>query len=145
MDLQKFVDQVSVPCAVLSVERTEKGFCKEVRIVCANQTYKQVMGAGYYDNMLYQELVPRDSKFEDFCFRAAFLNQRMHAYVPTRALGGWTDQQMIPLERESENLGYCQFLFEFTKSAEPDRSVHGKRLRDHQGLYYPYGNRRFYG
>lgn len=120
MDHQAFVDGCSSACAVLSVERLADGTCGPIRIVCANEPYKQVMGPAFYDGMLYSDLVPRDSKFEDFCFRAAFMNQRMHAYVQTKAFDTWTDQIMIPLEPQTGDVGYCQFLFEFTKTAEPD-------------------------
>lgn len=112
---------MSVPCAVLSVERDEDGGCGEIRIVCSNQSYKEAMGPAYYDNMIYSELVPKDPKFEDFCFRAAFKKQRMHAYVEVKALDGWIDQIMIPMEPASEGLGYCQFLFEYTENAEAGR------------------------
>ena len=71
MDYQPFVNSVAVPCCVLSVQKTAAGACGEVRIVCANQSYRDVMGPAYYDNMPYYELVPKDDKFEDYCFRAA--------------------------------------------------------------------------
>ena len=121
MDFQAFVDTCSVPCAVLSVVKTPEGHCGPIHIVCANQTYKDTMGPAYYDGMAYEELVPKDVKFEDFCFRAAHMNQRMHAYVETVALHCWTDQVMIPLQPQSGNVGYCQFLFEFTETAEAER------------------------
>ena len=121
MNHQEFVNCISVPCAVLSVERTADGSCGEIHIVCSNQSYKEAMGPAYYDNMIYSELVPKDPKFEDFCFRAAFRKERMHAYVEVKALSGWIDQIMIPMEPASERLGYCQFLFEYTEGAEADR------------------------
>lgn len=120
MDFQAFVDCCSVSCAILSVEKTVDGQCGEIRIVCSNQSYKDIMGPAYYDNMPYEELVPKDPKFEDFCFRAAHMNQRMHAYVETRALNCWTDQVMIPLEPQNGSIGYCQFVFEFTTTVDPD-------------------------
>ena len=120
MDYQSFVDCCSVPCCVLSVERLADGSCGAIRIVCANESYRQVM-TGFYEGMIYSELVPEDPKFEDFCYRAAILNQRVHAYVETKGLGGWTDQVLTPLVSDREDLGYCQFIFEFTKTAEPDR------------------------
>lgn len=121
MDHQTFVDHVAMPCCVMSVEKTDAGTCGEIRIVAANQAYRRIMGPAYYDGMPYYELVPKDNKFEDFCFRAAILKQRMHAYVETKALNTWTDQTLIPLDSESETLGYCQFIFEFTAAAEADR------------------------
>ncbi|MBQ7485903.1 MAG: sensor domain-containing diguanylate cyclase [Clostridia bacterium] len=121
MDFQAFVNSVAVPCAVLSVEKKPGGDWGEIRIVTANEPYRQTMGPRYYDNMIYSELVPKDLKFEDYCYRAAVLGRRMHAYVETRALNCWTDQQMIPLESDREDIGYCQYLFEFTQNAEADR------------------------
>jgi len=121
MDFQRFVNSVDMPCCVMSVQKTAEGGCGEIRIIAANAVYKQIMGPGYYDNMLYSELVPQDNKFEDYCFRAAIGKQRMHAYVETKALGTWTDQTIIPLASDREDLGYCQFIFEFTQQAESDR------------------------
>lgn len=121
MDYQPFVNSVAVPCCVLSVQKTAAGACGEVRIVCANQSYRDVMGPAYYDNMPYYELVPQDDKFEDYCFRAAIGKKRMHAYVRTVAFDCWTDQTMIPLASDREDLGYCQFIFEFTRIAEAER------------------------
>lgn len=121
MDLQGIVNCCSVPSSILSVEKTPDGFCGAIHIVCANDQYREAMGSGYYDGMPYEELVPKDLKFEEFCFRAAHKNQRMHAYVETKALGCWTDQVMIPLHPQGPEIGYCQFLFEFTETAEPER------------------------
>ena len=121
MEFQQFADSVGMPCCVLSVEQTSDGGCGQIRIVCANAAYKEIMGPNYYDDMPYEELVPQDNKFEDFCYRAAILGQRMHAYVETQALGTWTDQTLIPLRSPRQGIGYCQFVFEFTRTAEPER------------------------
>ena len=121
MDLQGIVNCCSVPSCILSVEKTPEGLCGAIHIVCANDQYREAMGSGYYDGMPYEELVPKDLKFEDFCFRAAHKNQRMHAYVETKALGCWTDQVLIPLHPQGPEIGYCQFLFELTETAEPER------------------------
>ncbi|MCR5826617.1 MAG: GGDEF domain-containing protein [Oscillospiraceae bacterium] len=121
MDYQAFTDRVAMPCCVLAVEQTSEGTCGRIRILCANAAYKATMGPQYYDNMPYEELVPQDNKFEDFCFRAAVLGQRMHAYVETKAMGTWTDQTLIPLASDTPGVGYCQFIFEFTQHAEAER------------------------
>ena len=114
---QKFADMCRSACAVLSVEKTDDGY-GEIRIICANAPYKETMGPAYHDGMPYYELVPKDLKFEDFCYRSAILGQRLHTYVETPALGCWTDQQYTPLASDEEGVGYCQFMFAFT--AEPD-------------------------
>ncbi len=121
MDFQSFVDTVDMPCCVMSVRKAQEDTCGEIRIIAANRRYRETMGPAYYDGMLYTELVPQDNKFEDYCYRAAILRQRMHAYVETKALGCWTDQTLIPLASNREDMGYCQFIFEFTRQAEADR------------------------
>ena len=77
MDYQKFVDQVAMPCCVIAVDRAGDGGYGDIRIIAANAPYRSVMGPGYYDGMLYSELVPQDNKFEDYCYRAAILKQSM--------------------------------------------------------------------
>ena len=126
MDFQAFVDTVDANCAVLSVQKMPDGTYGEIRILCANQRYKDGMGPAYYDNMMYYELVPKDLKFEDFCYRSALLGQRMHAYVEVKAMNGWIDQLYIPLEGNDE-LGYCQFIYEFTQAAEFSRQANVSR------------------
>ena len=121
MDYKYFVDCVKMPCCVMSVDKLPDGGCGDIRIVCANKSYKEMMGPAYYDNMIYYELVPKDNKFEDFVFRAAVQGQRMHAYVETKALEAWTDQTLIPLQSDDPGKGYCQFIFEFTKTPEAQR------------------------
>lgn len=121
MEYQSFVDTFAIPCAVLKVEKLPEGICGRIWIHRTNQSYKDFMGPSVYDDMPYEELVPKDVKFENYCFQAAHFGQRMHAYVETVALDGWVDQQMLPLQKESETVGYCLFLFEKTKQAEDDR------------------------
>ncbi len=120
MDHQEFVDSVGMPCCVIAVEKKGDTY-GDIRIQCANDSYKEIMGPAYRDNMLYYELVPQDNKFEDYCYRAAVLKQRMHAYVETKALRCWTDQTLIPLESDRDDIGYCEYIFEFTWEAEVDR------------------------
>ena len=79
MEFQAFVNTVDMPCCVLSVEKAGEESWGEIRIVVANRAYRDTMGPAYHDNMIYSELVPQDNKFEDYCYRAAVLKQRMHA------------------------------------------------------------------
>lgn len=121
MMFQMLVDNIGKPAAVLSVEKKKGGGYGEIRIVRANSSYRETMGSGYRDDMLYHELVPRDVKFEDYCYHAAILGQKMHSYVETKALNAWTDFEILPLNSGSDTHGYCIFLFEFTKGPEADR------------------------
>ena len=122
MDFQGFVNTFAMPCAVLSIERLSSRHYGKIRIVRANDIYKDSMGiARYHDDMLYSDLVPKDTKFEDFCYRSAILKQRLHAYVPTKGLNCWSDITFIPLSCEDSGLNYCAFFYESTRKAETDR------------------------
>lgn len=117
MDFQSFVDCMNRPCAVMSVDKQDRG----VRIVCANQYFKDISPteAKYYDGMYYSDHMPRNPKFEDFCYRAAILDEAGHVYAeyPT----GWLDQIAIPMRSDSEEYGLCLFTFELTEDAEVRR------------------------
>ena len=121
MDYQILTDMFSIPCCVMSVEKNTDGNCKEMRIVVSNKQYKETMGPKVHDGMLYNELVPKDNKFEDFCFRCVFERKHMHAYVEAKAMDCWVDEQVLPLDGGDENKGYCFYFFEMTKTAEIDR------------------------
>ena len=121
VDFQSFVDKCAMSCSVVSVEKTADGRCGEIRIVCANKKYRDEMGPAFHDNMLYQELVPQESTFENFCFRCAIMGQRVHGYLYTEAHGAWTDMTLLPLVREPGGLGYCLFMIEVTESQDAER------------------------
>ena len=123
MDFQKLVDSCGMAAAVLSVVDTKDGHYGDIRIVKANEKYKQIMGPKYHDNMIYSEIVPKEPNFEDFCFRCAVHKQHLHAYVDTKSMGVWTDGTYIPLSSEVDYDNICHFLFffEFTKAPESER------------------------
>ena len=122
MDFQDFVDAFSGSCFVVSVQKTANGRCGEVRIVTANKTYKQNLGDTlFHDNILYTELIPKDPKFEDFCYRSAILHQKMHAYVELHTMDCWVDNTYIPLVSDSESLGYCAVLLEVTPKVDAEK------------------------
>ena len=120
MDFQNIVDSYGMAAAILSVEKTEDGHAGEIRIVCANAPYKQIMGNGYYDNMIYSELIPKEPNFEDFCYRSAVLKQHLHAYVDTKSMGVWTDSTYIPLSADVDKGNLCYFIFFFEFTQNPD-------------------------
>ena len=114
MDYQSIVDQFNRPCAIVSVDKRDRG----VRIVCANQLFKDVSptNAEYYDGMYYYDHMPRNPKFEDFCYHAAVLEEAGHVYAeyPT----GWLDQMAIPMASRDKTTALCLFTFVLTESAE---------------------------
>lgn len=123
MIFQNLVDAQGMAAAVISVEKTKDGHYGDIRVVCANDMYKQIMGTGYHDGIIYSELVPKEPNFEDFCYRCAVLKQHIHAYVDTKAMGVWTDGTYIPLSPslDKDNLCHFLFFFEFTTGPESEK------------------------
>ncbi len=124
MDFQALVNASGMAAAVLSVEKTNDfRDYGDIRIVCANESYKKIMGPAYRDNMIYSELLPKEPNFEDFCYRCAVKKLHLHAYVDTKSMGLWTDGTYIPLSADvdTENLSYFLFFFEFTHAPESER------------------------
>lgn len=118
---QDIVDLQVKPCAVLSVEKGPDSTPGVIRIVRSNRAYKETMGSKYYDNMPYYELVPKVVRFESSCYRAAIEGQQIHNYTQTKVNGLWTDQQLIPLFSDREDLGYCLFILEISKAIDRER------------------------
>ena len=122
MDFQGFVNTFSSSCAVLSVEKGIKGHSGKIRIVKANDFYKETMGvARYHDGMIYSDLVPQNLNFEDFCYRCVFEKKKLHSYIETRYLRCWSEITLLPLEGGDDSLGYCAFFIDFTNTMDPQR------------------------
>ena len=120
MNFKKMIDTISTAACIISVEKLENDTYGDIRIVEANPSYI-TQTPGFIPGILYSDLVPKDMKFEDYCYRAAVKKQRMHAYVETKAFNAWVDQSLIPLVSEDEGIGYCLFVMELTEKADPIR------------------------
>ena len=116
MDYQRLVDQIDRPCAIVSVDRKDQ---TSVRIVCSNRPYKEVMPPPHRDGMLYSEHMPRNPRFEDFCYHSAVLGEAGHVYMESPR--GWINQQALPIRTDDAERGYCLTSFELTENASSQR------------------------
>ncbi|MCR5724339.1 MAG: GGDEF domain-containing protein [Treponema sp.] len=123
MDFQSIVDSYAMAAAVYSVEKTGDGHWGAIRIVKANKLYQDTMLESYHENMRYDEVIPRERNFEEYCYRCAVLKQHLHAYVDTKSMGVWCDGTYIPLsaDYDTDKLSYFVFYLEFTKAPEAER------------------------
>ena len=126
MDFQSIANSCGKPAAIIGVERTDDGLYGEIRLICANEAYKKIMGPNYHDNMIYSDLSGKELNFEDFCFRCAVKKDHLHTYVESKSLGVWTDGNYVPLapELDDEKYSYLMFFFEFTKQPDVERLSH---------------------
>ncbi|WP_026660846.1 sensor domain-containing diguanylate cyclase [Butyrivibrio sp. AC2005] len=121
MDFSAVVNSINSIACILSVEKLPNGDIGELRIVAANDNYRNSLPPIYYDGMLYTELFPMDRKFEHFVATAALKHKQIHTYIEAKVINKWMDQLYIPLTSDREDIGYCIFLYELTDSMDPDR------------------------
>ena len=117
MDYQELVDQVKQPCAVLSVRLADGGGA-EIRVMSRNKAMASILGESFHPGMPYSEEGKRNLRFEEFCCRAVKRGQSIHDYTYIYQIDGWGEILLIPLHRESDTLGYCQFVLEPTKASD---------------------------
>ncbi|WP_026651893.1 GGDEF domain-containing protein [Butyrivibrio proteoclasticus] len=117
-NLKSFVNMCESPCAVLSVKKNPDGSCGEIIMVATNEKFS--MTGEDVEGKPYTEKIPKDPKFEDICFKAAWLGERYIGYVDTtRTYGFWTENITLPLCKDEENnIGYCQFSYSLSKEMD---------------------------
>lgn len=110
-ELQKFINYIAVPACILSVSK-EYHNKNSIVIECANSRYKEIMGSTFYDGMLYNELVKRDNRFEEYCLKSVIDKERRQAYAH---IGGqiWVDWSILPLDVIDEVYSYCLFTIKY--------------------------------
>jgi diguanylate cyclase (GGDEF)-like protein len=126
-DLKKVVNAQNLSCAIMSVEKNADGTCGDIRYFAVNKPfldsnysiYKKSSGLDIkredftMDGELYTKFIPKEPKFEDVCFRAAWNGEHSHHYVDTtRMYGLWTESFFLPLLPDEENnIGYVQLFY----------------------------------
>ncbi len=112
------VNMCQMPCAVFSVEKKDDGTCGDITMVATNDFFS--MTGESVEGKPYTEKLPKDPKFEDIVFNAAFKGEHYCSYIDTtRIYGYWTENIIIPLKcDENSNVGYCQFMYNLTRDMD---------------------------
>jgi GGDEF domain-containing protein len=115
---KQMVNLCNMPSAVFSVEKKADGTCGEIIMVATNEAFS--MTGEDVEGKPYTFKIPKDPKFEEIWFEAAWENKHYHAYVDTtRLYGYWTEDIIIPLAHdEDSNIGYCQFMYNLTQQMD---------------------------
>ncbi len=126
-----------LPCTILSVEKNPDGTCGDVRFFAVNELFKK----SYYELFLeshrdasisfedYDEVIegkhytahlPKEPKFEEICFRAAWKNEMIHTYVDTTKMYGfWTEDIVVPIICDHDDkVAYCQFMYTLNREMD---------------------------
>ena len=116
--LKNIVNMCNMPSAILSVEKNEDGSCGTILMAATNEKFS--MTGENVEGKSYDLKIPKDPKFEDVLFKAAWNNEHYHAYVDTtRLYGYWTEDIVIPINNNGDpNIGYCQFIYNLSKEMD---------------------------
>ena len=116
--LKTIVNMCNMPSAILAVEKNTDGTCGKILMAATNDKFS--MTGEDVEGQPYDLKIPRDPKFEEILFKAAWNNEHYHAYVDTtRLYGYWTEDIVIPINNNGDSkIGYCQFIYNLSKEMD---------------------------
>ncbi len=114
---KSIVEMCNMPSCIFSVEKKDDGTCGKIIMLATNKIFS--MTGEDVEGLPYDAKLPKDPKFEDIVFKAAWHNEHYHAYIDTtRLYGYWTEDIIIPLKSDDEKIHYCQFIYNLTKEMD---------------------------
>lgn len=125
MNFDKLINSYKSKACIITVERYADGTYGNIRIAAGNKAHcddmLNVMHRPFIPDSPYEEYLPKNKNFEDFCFRCAFDGQPLHTYVSLPQMGMWLNMFLLPLESDSENIGYCLYSYDVTMHDDSEK------------------------
>ena len=122
MNFEQILSAYKTKACILSVEDYGGGRYGNIRIAAGNKAHcdemLRVMRRPFIPDSPYEQYLPQNSNFEDFCYRSAVLGQPMHSYVPLPQMGLWLNMFLLPLQSDREGTGYCVYIYDVTPEAD---------------------------
>ncbi len=127
MDFEQIVSGHKSRTCVLAVEHYPDGSYGNIRIVAANKALRadaeQIFHRHFVPNSPYYYYLPQDKNFEDFMYRCACKGEPLHTYVHVEQMGLWVNMFLLPLESDSENVGYCMYSCDISPYADAEQQA----------------------
>lgn len=133
LDFHYFTEHINSMASVFSVEVFPDGTYGNIRLVTGNAIFfkksddehdKIGEGALYKTEFSpdepYENYMPKDKNFEEFCYRSAIHNETLHTYIHPERMPMWLHLTAIPLKSDQPGKGYCLFVQSFSEA--PDYS-----------------------
>lgn len=139
-EMKKICSSSPLPCTILSVEKKENGQCGDIKYFAINEPFKRsfyvllLQGKDapqidydtfdqYIEGKPYTAHLPKEPKFEEIIFNAAWKGEAVRTYVDTTKMyGHWTEDIVLPLNCDHEdNIAYCQFMYTVNKTMDTDK------------------------
>ncbi|MBP5606847.1 MAG: sensor domain-containing diguanylate cyclase [Lachnospiraceae bacterium] len=125
MDFESILSAYKTKTCIMSVENYGDGGYGNIRIAAGNKAHCDdminVMHKPFIPDSPYEEYLPQNKNFEDFCYRCAILGEPLHSYVPLFQMGLWLNIFLLPLESDKENTGYCIYSYDVSPVADPEQ------------------------
>ncbi len=125
MDFERLLSGYKAKTCIISVEMFSDDQYGNIRIVAGNKAHcddmMNVMHRPFIPDSPYEEYLPQNRNFEDFCYRSAILGQPLHTYVKLPQMGLWLNMFLLPLESDKENTGYCIYSYDVTPNADSEQ------------------------
>ena len=125
MDFERILSEYRSKACIISVEKYPDVGYGNIRIAAGNKAHcddmLNVMGRPFIPNLPYEEYLPKNQNFEDYCYRCAILGQPMHSYVPLPQMQLWLNMFLLPLTSDQENIGYCIYTYDVTPEADSEK------------------------
>ena len=133
-EFHSFTEHINSMASVFSVEVFPDGTYGNILLVTGNSIFfrkseedhdkigeEALYKTEYSPNQPYENYMPKDKNFEDFCYRSAILGETLHTYIHPERMPMWLHLTAIPLRSDKPNIGYCAFVQSFTEA--PDYSL----------------------
>ena len=133
-DFHFFSEHINAMASVFSVEKFPDGSYGNILLVTGNSIFfkkseddhdkigeEALYKTDFSPNEPYENYMPKDKNFEDFCYRSAILGETLHTYIHPERMPLWLHLTAIPLKSDKENIGYCAFVQSFSEA--PDYSL----------------------
>ena len=122
MDFDQILSRYRAKACVMSVELYPDGSYGNIRVVAGNKAHCADMEAlthhPFVPNCPYEECFPKNHNFEEHCYRCVQSGKPLHAYVDLYMMGLWLNMFLMPLESDSENIGYCIYCYDVEPKAD---------------------------
>ena len=126
MDYKVLVDSFKQIAAIISADLTNLKDPSCFKIADANVAYRSTVvkdPADFRCNVPYTDYIHRDDNFEKMVTECVTTNLPVHAYVDAAFFNSWMDIYMLPLNSDSDDIGYCLFSYSMTPKADVDKMM----------------------
>lgn len=122
MDFENILSHHRAKACVVSVEMFPDGTFGNIRVVAGNQAHcadiEAITHHPFVPGCPYEMCFPKNQNFEDHCYHCIHEGKPLHAYVNLYMMGLWLNMFLLPLESDSENIGYCLYCYDVAPKAD---------------------------